>query len=291
MFTMFMEVRRDLGVRVNYVRLIQARLRLLRTTLFTYLHKDSKKNKRIGGARMFPTMLDLLDVRDAAYLISLPDGALLLPQLWVAQLPILVEAWERGRETILLSLLHGIEAASPPTDIIPYVSSSDGTTPSITTRSAVPSSSPLSHPAALFWCDGCTNLVSGISAISHACCYGRAGPDAEEILSHLHPALNGRFSQALISSDSKDLLYSRTLIAFSEGILPWSHEHLHGCIPVVRSVLEACSVKLRDLPKEMPKLNGFRIACKTCCQVDKCVLSMGWLRAVSRRYRPCFILF
>ncbi|PIL33818.1 hypothetical protein GSI_04443 [Ganoderma sinense ZZ0214-1] len=284
MFTAFMEVRRDLGARVSFVRCLRSRLRLLRSTLFTYLHEDSRKAKRIDGARVFPTVLDLLDVRDAAYLVSLPDGAVLLPHLWVAQLPSFIEAWELGRTRILLSLLHGIEGGSPATGVTPYVSSAGDTTSSVTTRSTVPASSPLSHPAALFWCDGCMNLILGISAISHACCYGRAGPDAEEILSYLNPALNGRFSQALISSNTKDLLYSRTLIAFSEGVLPWSQEHLRGCVPIVRSVLEACGVNPHNLPKEMRKLSGCRVACRICCQVDKCVLAMGWLRAISHAF-------
>ena len=126
------------------------------------------------------------------------------------------------------------------------------------------------------------SLVPGITAFSHACCYGRAGPDPTSILNYLNPAVDGLFSRALINSRSNHDLFERTLIALSEGILPWSPKHLRGCVPIVHSILNACGIELREFPREIQRVNGLRFACKTCSQVDKSVLAMGWLRAVSR---------
>ena len=278
-----MEDRRVLSARVTYVRLLRSRLHLLQLKLFAYLHEGDGRDKRVGGSRMFPTMLDLLDVKDAAYLISLPEGALLMPHFWVAQLPVLVEAWERGREDILVSKLQEIAPSSSSTSILASASSTHLASPSVMTRSAaMPYTYTLSQPAALFWCEACAKLVPGIAAFSHACCYGRADHDAVEILTHLNPAVDGQFSRALSTCDSNHSLFKKTAIAFFEGILPWSPEHLHGGVHIVRSILEACDVEFCNFAKEFQKVDGSRFACKTCCQVDKSVLAMGWLRAVSR---------
>ncbi|PIL24704.1 hypothetical protein GSI_12590 [Ganoderma sinense ZZ0214-1] len=284
-FVTFMEDRRVLGGRVTYIRLLRSRLRLLQLKLFAYLHEGDRKDKRVGGARMFPTVLDLLDVKDAAYLVSLPEGALLMPHFWPAHLPGLIDAWERGRGEVLLSLLHKLEDSSSSTGIFAHGPSVHGTPTSVTTRSvAATSSSPLSHPAALFWCNACMSLVSGVIAFSHACCYGRADHDHAEIFTDLTPLVNGRFSQVVTTSDSNHSLFEKTVVAFSDGILPWSPEHLHGCVPVVRSILRACGVELQDLPREIQKVASSRFACTACSQVGKSVLAMGWLRAVSHAF-------
>ncbi|KAI1785311.1 hypothetical protein LXA43DRAFT_1100432 [Ganoderma leucocontextum] len=229
-------------------------------------------------------LIDLLDVRDAANLISLPDGAILLPQMWIACLPKFVKAWEETRSGVLVSLLHGLSPSSSTADIAQSVLGSADLHPiAARIRSAIPCL-PLLHPSALFWCNVCMSIVPGIVAMSHACCYGRGGEDSREILTHLNATLDGTYSQPVISSDSDGYLYKKTLIAFSEGVLPWSHDSLHGCLPIVRSILRACGVVVDDLLKELRNVETVRLACKICCRDSKCVLGMGWLRAVSHAF-------
>ena len=156
-----MDWRRELESRAKYVRLMASRLRLLQTTLFKYLHEEVRRDKRFDGVRVFPTLLDLLDVRDAARLISLPDGAILLPQVWITCLPKFVKAWEEARVGALASVLHGVEPSSSTTDFAQPSLTSTNTHPiAARIRSAIPCL-PLLHPSALFWCDVCLSIVPG----------------------------------------------------------------------------------------------------------------------------------
>ena len=222
-------------------------------------------------AESFPTVLDLLDVRDAALVISLPRGAVLLRDVFVALLPGYISQWRQSRETTLLSLLSGLPTHSQSAQAVSSCT--------IATRSSVPGQCPLNHPAALFWCDACRSIITASVAMRHTCCYGRADHDCSEILEKLFWCMDGAYSRPVVVGEQ---LFEKTLLGFCKGLLPWSHKSLRGCVNVVTSIFEACGANLLLGDTTTDKqLRRTRIVCKTCSQMGICVLAMGWRRAVS----------
>ena len=263
----FAEHRRRLQSRAEHVRAMHTRLNDLQNVLVSY-HQES--NLHPEDAESFPTVLDLLDIRDAILLISLPRGALLLPDVFVDVVPGYISQWKQSREKILLSLLSGLPTHSQPTQPISSCA--------IATRSSVPEPRPLDHPAALFWCDACRCIITASIAMKHTCCYDHADDDCSEILQKLLWCMDGTYSRPVVVGEQ---LFEKTLLGFSKGVLPWSHKNLRGCVNVVSSVFDVCGADLLlGDANTKRQLGRTRIACKVCSQRGICMFVMGWKRAV-----------
>ena len=228
---------------------------------------DDYRGEWRAGEDSFPTVLDLLDVRDAFSLLSLPDAAIFLNELYVDRVPIYVAQWEKDRQETLLSLLPSVLSHLP-------------STPSSSrqiTRSSQLMVPPFAHPAAIFWCDVCKAVIHATIAMTHACCYGKSEGNHMEILTKLYGTTDGAYSRPVIVGDQ---LFQKTFLAFSRGFLPWSHRHLRGCVDVTRSVLAAGDDLVLDDLLKGQRAKNFRVACKICSLAGTCVLAMGWRRAV-----------
>ena len=138
---------------------------------------------------VWPRALDLIDLPEAAFYIQLPRSVAIPSGTYPDIVPELVMKWRKQREAALLARLHIAQhdsCAVPSTDTLT-------TSSPMVTRASSPSS-PLSTPSALFWCTLCRQLVSGLQAMLHHCCYGLV-EDWKSIHPRCSPWLDGAYSR------------------------------------------------------------------------------------------------
>ncbi|KAI0738579.1 hypothetical protein C8Q80DRAFT_1275557 [Daedaleopsis nitida] len=251
--------RRTFETRRLYVNCLLVRLDLVDEVLSH--HRPTSSSPR----EIFPSVLDLVDIPTVRNTLQLEREIHIRPYALYQIIPRRIPEWRNTREKAVLSLL---------TDLLPILSSAPLTS-NITTRST-PIASPLEHHGALFWCGCCNQLVSGIAAQIHACCYRfDAGWRS------LHPPgcapwTDGRYSCVVIEGDPT---LEDALLVHSRGFRPWCSDTLLPCTDIVIALWKACGANLGSTAHKTV-VERARFTCSSCSITGKAMVVMDWCRAV-----------
>ncbi|KAI0738546.1 hypothetical protein C8Q80DRAFT_1275518 [Daedaleopsis nitida] len=208
---------------------------------------------------------DLVDIPAVRNTLQLEREIHIFGSTFGKIIPKRIPEWRNTREKAVLSLL---------TDLLRIVSSTPPTS-SMTTRST-PIASPLEHHGALFWCGCCNQLVSGIAAQIHACCYRfDAGWRS------LHPPgyapwTDGRYSRVVIKGVPT---LEDALLVHSRGFQPWCSDTLLPCTDIVIALWKACGVNLGSKASKAV-VERARFTCSSCSVAGKAMVVMDCRRAV-----------
>ncbi|KAI0744424.1 hypothetical protein C8Q76DRAFT_788962 [Earliella scabrosa] len=244
----FLDSRRTLECRRSQVSAMSARLGMIDTTLDV-----RRKELALDQDILWPSAIDLVELPVVAHLVQLHDAVIIPAISYSAMVDAYVHEWREARETALVTLLLGKPPSCPPSH-----------------------ASPLASPTALFWCTHCKQLVHGIVAMTHSCCYG-FDPDWANLHQECSPWIDGAYSQLIADGGP---LFRRTCIVYSQGVMPWSPLPLRPCGDLVRTVIEALGTDLSAFDTRDTKLDDIRLACCECSQMNRVMVVMGWRRAV-----------
>ena len=271
-FIRLLDSRRVLEQRRTLVTVMRTRLEALDAAV-------EKHHVSIGTeGEVWPWAIDLVDVPDVAMLVQLHEAIEIGQGSLDAMIPGYLQKWKAARESTLVTLLGHTTIGVSASAAIHTLGSHCTPTRASRTRSAAPPASPLSSPAAMFWCTDCEKVIGGVTAMTHRCCYGSA-VNWDTLHPYTSPQVDGRYTRLVIEGVD---MYERTCIVHGGGTLPWSPGNLRPCANVVQAVWAACGLNRNNSTIHMTTamLDNVRLACTACSQCSRFMVAMDWRRAV-----------